>query len=183
MAHIVVYDRKSTGNPTVMIHSSPRGQERGDLQHGLAGADPKQYGVVLVPDEVVTQMVARKYKRDRKGKVVLRPVLQEKAKNLASVSDSSLGENILVFGEPYTEIKSITDLAGKKTRHTAVNPEKGVIGVGTRSGHFTVTCEVDTGARVPEGVSEEKNWEWERDREKNIVGMKLLKKQPPSSED
>lgn len=176
MRVIVVYEKKSAGNPIVGIHAKPLEKDEIDLKDVYPEADPKKYGVVLVPQEVVSQMTVRKYKRDRKGKVVMQPVLQDKTKDLASMPDSALGENILVFGEPYVEVKSVTDLAGKKVRHTALKPEKGVIGVGERSGHFSVACQVETGAQAAELLGEEKNWEWERDREGNIVGMKLLKK-------
>jgi hypothetical protein len=182
MTYIVVYERKS-GNPIVGVHSAAPGQERAELQDIHPGADPKQFGAVLVPDNIIGQMTARKYKRDRKGKLQMQAVLQEKTRDLVTLADSSLGENILLFGEPYAEIKSVTDLGGKRPRHTAIDPAKGIIGVGARSGAFTVVCAVDTGARVPEIAAEEKNWEWERDREKNIIGMRLLKNLPPDAND
>ena len=181
MPHIVVYDKTSAGSPIVGIHSAPPGEEHVELQDIHPGADPTHYGAVLVPDDVVAQMTARKYKRDRKGKLLMQPVLQEKTKDLIAAADSALGENILVFGEPYAAIKSVTDLKGHTAPHTAKNPAKGIIGVGKRSGYFTVTCTVDTGVQAPETLAEEKNWEWERDGDKNIVGMRLLKQLSPDS--
>jgi hypothetical protein len=182
MPHIVVYDKKSAGSPIVGIHSAPPGQEHVELQDIHPGADPTRYGAVLVPDDVIAQMTARQYKRDRKGKVVTQSVLEERTKDLVAAADSALGENILVFGEPYAEIKSVTDLNGRKARHTAKNPAKGIIGVGTRSGFFTVTCNVDTSVQAPAMLAEEKNWEWERDSDENIIGIRLLKKLPLDSE-
>jgi len=121
----------------------------------------------------------RTYKRDRNGKLQMQSLLQDKTKDLVSVADSALGQNILVFGEPYAEIKSVTDLAGERVRNTAVNPDKGIIGLGSRAGYFTVICKVNTGVQAPEIVQEERNWDWDRDRAGNIVGMKLLKRFSP----
>jgi hypothetical protein len=175
MDFIVVYDKKTPGNPIIAVHSQRFTKANVTLKDIHPEDDPAEHGVVIVPGEVIHKSVLRKYKRDRKGKVLMRSVMQERSKDLVTVADSALGENILVFGEPYAEILSATDLAGKRARTTAVNPEKGVIGVGNRSGQFTVVCQVDTGTQAPEIVGEEKNWEWDRDREGNIVGMKLLK--------
>ena len=76
-------------------------------------------------------------------------------------------------------IRSVTDLSGKSAPFTDKNPAKGIIGVGARSGCFTVVCEVDTGQQAPEVLSEEKNWEWRRDAAANIVGM-LSRRCPPT---
>jgi len=175
MTHIVVYDKKSTGNPIVGVHAAPPRQEHVSLDDVHPGADPSQYGVLLVADDIVAQMTARRYRRDRKGRLVMRPVLHDRSKELLTAADSALGENIIAFGEPYAEIRSVTDLSGKSAPFTAKNPAKGIIGLGARSGHFTVVCKVDTGQQAPEVVSEEKNWEWQRDSAANIVGMRLLR--------
>lgn len=175
MTQVVVYDKKSKGNPIVGIHAAPPGQEQVSLDDIHAGADPAQYGVLLVADDIVAQMTVHKYKRDRKGRLVMRPVLQDRFKELITAADSALGENIIAFGEPYATIRSVTDLSGKSAPFTGKNPAKGIIGLGARSGCFTVVCEVDTGQQAPEVVSEEKNWEWQRDAAANIVGMRLLR--------
>jgi hypothetical protein len=176
MNYVVVYDRKAADNPIVGIHGGIVDKAQVDLQEVHPGADPKKYGVVVVPEEIISQMTLREYKRDSAGEVLTHPVLQERTKELVSVADSALGENILFFGEPYAEVKSVVDLAGKKAHPASMNAGKGIIGLGQRSGLFTVTCAVDTGAQAPEMLEEEKNWEWEKDREGNIVGMKLLGK-------
>jgi hypothetical protein len=175
MTQIVVYDKKSKGNPIVGIHAARSRQDQVSLEDVHAGADPARYGVLLVADDIVAQMTAHKYKRDRKGRLVMRPVLQDRSKELLTTADSALGENIIAFGEPYAKIRSVTNLSGKSAPFSEKHPAKGIIGLGERSGCFTVVCEVDTGQQAPEVVSEEKNWEWERDGAANIVGMRLLK--------
>jgi hypothetical protein len=145
------------------------------LQDIYPSADPQHYGLLVVPDAVIDQMTLHKYRVDRQGKPLLRPVLQEKTKALLAVPDSALGQSVLAFGEPYVEIKSITDVKDKTVQATAVDAAKGIVGLGARSGYFTVTCTVDTGVAAPEVVAQEKNWDWVRDSGGNVAGMKLLK--------
>lgn len=179
MDFIVVYDKKADGNPVVAIHSQRFTKAVITLQDIHPEDNAAERGVIVVPGDIIHNSVVRKYKCDRKGNPVLRPVLHDKVKDLVTINDSALGQNILVFGEPYVEVKSLLDLTGKSASHTAVNPEKGIIGVGSRTGLYTVTCRVDTGVLAPEVLSEEKNWEWERDRNGTIVGMKLLQAPQP----
>ncbi len=179
MDFIVVYDKAKEGNPIVAIHSQRFAKPDVSLRDIHPNDDPAERGLVMVPGDVIHNRVVRKFKSDRKGHPVMQPVLHDKVKELVTVNDSALGQNILVFGEPYAEVKSLLDLTGKSASHTAVNPEKGIIGIGSRSGLYTVTCRVDTGVQAPEVLSEEKNWEWERDQVGTIIGMKLLQAPQP----
>ena len=178
MDFIVVYDKKASGNPIVAIHSGRLEKDNIELHDIHPDDDPEERGVVMVPAEIISQMVTRKYRRDRKGNVVQKPVLREASKSLSSVLDTSLGGNIILFGEPVAELVGITDLAGQPVEGKVVNAEHGIIGVGERSGFFTVSCRVDTGVEAPVVTSEKENWRWKRDDDGNIVGMELITEQP-----
>ena len=179
MEFIVVYDKKKAGNPIVAIHSQRFVKEVIELKDIHPGDDPNERGVVVVPGEIVSQMVIRNYKRDREGNIKKNPVHQEKTKELISVMDTALDQNILIFGEPVIKLVDITDLKEKRIRGNLVNAGKGVIGIGDDSGLFKVTCMIDTGFSRPEVSSEKKNWKWKTDREGNIIGMELIEKQTP----
>lgn len=175
MAQIVLYDKQARDNPIVSIQPAARETRKASLQDSFPGADANRYGVVIVPDDVIERMTAHEYKTDRKGKVALQPVLQQKTKAVLSASDSALGQNIVSFGEPYAEIGAVTDAKDQPVQATALDPKKGLVGLGKSSGFFSVTCAVATGAEAPEIVSHEKNWEWVRDAGGAISGMKILK--------
>jgi hypothetical protein len=175
MAHIVIYDKQASGNPIVSIQPAGSQGASVSLADVYPSADPRRYGLVVVPGEVIDRMTLVKAKVDRKGKVVMQPVMQEKTKALLSASDSALGQNILLFGEPYDEIRGATDAEDHAVPATAVDPKKGLVGVGKRSGYFSLTCAVATGAEAPETASQEKNWEWVRDATGAISGMRTLK--------
>ncbi len=174
MDFIVVYDKKTSGNPIVAIHSQRFHKDTVELKDIHPEDDPNEQGVVIVPGEIINQMVIRKYKRDREGKIVQKPLLQERTKGLTSMPDTALGQSILVFGEPITEIISITGLDGQSIEGTIVKGEKGIIGIGSNAGLFTVICCVDTGIIQPEIISEKQNWKWKRDDDGNIIGMELV---------
>lgn len=175
MEYIVVYDKKTSGNPIVAIHSKRFSKDKVALRDIHPDDDPEQSGVVVVPEEIINQMVIRNHKVDRKGNVIQKPVEEIKTKELTSLMDSSLKQNILVFGEAVTRIISITNLKGQRIEGTIVDPEKRIIGIGSNTGFFIVTCNVDTGVRQPEIASEKQNWKWRLDNEGNIIGMELIK--------
>jgi hypothetical protein len=175
MDFIVIYDKKTRGNPIVAIHSQRFRNQAVTLKDIHPEDDPAERGIVIVPGEILNNRMKRKYKRDKEGNIVQKPVLQERSKDLTSVADASLKQNILIFGEPVAELSTIKDLAGKKVRGTIVDEAKGIIGIGDRSGHFTVVCCVSTGLSEPEVASESPNWKWEYDTDGNVTGMVLLK--------
>ena len=139
--------------------------------------DPSKRGIVVVPGEIVSRMVLRKYKRGKNGQLLEKPVLVVKTKVVTSIPDSAVKQNIVFFSEPIAELVSVTDLSGNGVRAKALSSEKGVIGVGESSGVFSVVCNVTTGVTEPEVVSEKQNWRWKRDAEGNIVGMELIEEQ------
>lgn len=176
MEYIIVYDKKTSGNPIVAIHSQRFSKGTIKLEDIHPDDDPNEHGVVVVPGEIINQMVIRKYKLDIKGNVIQKTVEQEKTKELTSIMDTSTGQNVLVFGEPITEIRNITNLMKQTIDGTVMNAEKGIIGIGGNTGFFTVTANVDTGLKQPEIISEKQNWKWKRNDKGEIIGMDLIKK-------
>ena len=177
MDFIVVYDKSAVGSPIVAVHSQRFTKEDVTLQDIHPDDDPSKRGIVVVPGEIVSRMVLRKYKRGKNGQLLEKPVLVVKTKVVTSIPDSAVKQNIVFFSEPIAELVSVTDLSGNGVRAKALSSEKGVIGVGESSGVFSVVCNVTTGVTEPEVVSEKQNWRWKRDAEGNIVGMELIEEQ------
>lgn len=178
MDYIVVYDKKTEGNPITGIHSQRFGEEDLKVTDIHPDDDPKKCGLIIVPEEIVRNMIAVKYKADSKGNVVEEPVVQEITKDLATVKDTSLKTNIVAFGESVKKLVSVKNLTNKNVKAKLVDAEKGVLDMGSGSGLMTVTCMVPSGETQPVIESEKANWKWLKDKKGNITGMTLIKKPP-----
>ncbi len=176
MEYIVVYDKKLNGNPIVAIHSQRFGKNTVELKDIHPEDDPNERGVKVVSGDIISQMFVRGYKTEKKANMMQKSIEQEKMKELTSTMDSSIGQNILIFGEPFTKIIQITNLMDQSIEGTVVNHYKGIIGIGGNTGLFTVTCKVDTGIKMPEISEDKTNWRWKRDNNGKIIGMELIKK-------
>lgn len=176
MDYIIVYDKKTTGNPIVGVHSQRFESEKVTLNDIHPGEDPKRYGFIVVTEEIVRNMITVKYKTDRKGQTVYEPVAREETRDLTSIKDTSLNTNIVLFEANVAKVVSVKDLNDKTVKATIINAEKGIIDVGKSSGFMTVTCHVQMGEEQPVIESQEVNWKWVKDKKRNITAMKLISK-------
>ncbi len=176
MEFIIVYDKKTEGHPILGIHSHRFGEGELALENIQPEEDPKHCGFIVVPEEIVRNMVRIKYKTDRKGNVIQEPVVEEISKDLPAIRDTALKTHIVVFGAPIEKLVSVKNLAQKKVKAKVIDAEKGVIDVGSASGLMSVTCQVPTGESEPVIETEEPNWKWVTDKKGHIIGMELIHK-------
>ncbi len=183
MDFIIVYDKRAEGNPIVAMHSQRFDTPTVDLRDIHPEDDPDERGVVVVPGEVAARMTTYDYQLDADGNPVQEPVLQEVTRDLTSIMDLALGQNILVFGEPVEDVVQVVDVLDQPVQAELANAAKGVITIGSASGLLSVTARVRTGRSHPVIVGEHTNWQWERDADGNITGLTLLdanEPQPPA---
>ncbi|MFX0065855.1 MAG: hypothetical protein ACFFC7_27085 [Candidatus Hermodarchaeota archaeon] len=172
MEYIVIYEKREN-NPIVAIEPKLI-IARDKIEDYFPHLNPRQFGFVIVPEEIISYLEIVEYEKDKKGKTVFEPVFCEVQKKLFSKFDSAFDANILIFGQKITALVSIVDLKDKSVKGSVVDPEKGIIDIGDNKGFFTVTCRTVTG-KQPKIKSRKKNWKWIKSKG-DIIGIELLKK-------